>query len=236
MNNENFYMIKNNWNRYLLEEAKETKLFTEEIILSLVKEGMTKYRASHPDLDKFLTDLTSRNIKWGITGGGVRDFIFGYEPNDIDVLIDAPDELLDQVINDGGYKLGKINAFGGRKMDFDGMLTDVWTVSSTWGIKHGYKKNKGLESYPKVTTFSADAVVVSPDFNEIHADKLIKTLETGKVKIVFDKTPIPLKTAIKAYRLFHKYGLKPGKSVSKFIKKISKQLSDDPSGNFQITQ
>lgn len=218
MHNQQKYIFES-WRNYLLIEGEENKLFTEEIILLLVKQGMKLYRETHPELNQFLNDMNASNIRWGIVGGSIRDFIFGYKPKDIDILVDASDEILDNMLQEKGYDIHSRNIFDGREMVFDGQITDLWTLDSTWAIKAGYKKNKGFRTWPKVATFSADAAIVAPDYDEIHAEHLVKTLQTGKVRVVFDKTPIPLMTAIKAFRLFQKYNLKPGKSAVKFIKK-----------------
>lgn len=234
METSNFEKINFFWKKFLLTEGEENKIFTEKIILLLVKEGMVVFRTDHPELDRFLNDMNSAGMRWGIVGGSIRDFIFGYKPKDIDILVDASDEDLDSLLKEKNYNIHSRNVFNGREMLFDGQITDLWTLDSTWGIKAGYKKNKGFKSWPKVATFSADAAIVAPDYDEIYAEHLAKTLQTGKVEVIFDKTPIPLLTAIKAFRLFQKYNLRPGKSAVKFIGKIAKKLKKYPDSKFEL--
>ena len=113
----------------------------------------------------------------------------------------------------------KRNCFGGRKILLDGNATDIWSLETTWGIREGYVKNEGLKSFVYSCAFDTDAAVVLPSQGIAYAKGMINSFKRKKIGMILDVNPIPLSTAIKAFRLQHKYGLEFDESVVNFIKR-----------------
>ena len=216
-----------NWRDFVEKTRGFSNSELSKIILVIFKKRLREYLQDKPVASNFLSILDKAGIKWGVTGGGVRDMIFNLPVNDLDIVVDCSDEELEKIIEDNDIEVGKINRFGGRKLRLDPHteLVDVWTVGNTWGIRKGYVKNRGLSSYPEATTYSTDAVVISPSSNEIYADHFIDSIRNEEINIVFGKTPIAVSTLEKMHRLVKKYNLKPGSDALKFIDLINQKRS-----------
>jgi hypothetical protein len=232
-------LLLENWRQFLDQTTGMSNAQISTLILEVFKERFKKYLQDKPLLSNFINVLDKEGIKWGVTGGGVRDLLLNLPLNDVDIVADCTDKELEKIIEDNNIEVGKINRFGGRKLRLDPHteLVDVWTVGTTWGVRKGYVKNTGLGAYPEATTYSTDAVIVSPSSDEIYADHLIDSIKSQKINIVFGKTPIAISTLEKMYRLVKKYGLQPGEDALKFANLIKqKQLSSSDKEDFEVLQ
>ena len=231
-------LLLESWRQFIDQTTGLSRPEVSSLILEVFKQRFKTYLQDKPLLSNFINILDREGVKWGVTGGGVRDLLLNLPLNDVDIVADCSDEKLENIIKDNNIEIGKINRFGGRKLRLDPHteLVDVWTISTTWGVRKGYVKNTGLGAYPEATTYSTDAVVVSPSSNEIYADHLIDSIRSQEINIVFDKTPIAVSTLEKMYRLVKKYNLQPGKDTLRFANMIKQRQASSSEEDFEMLE
>ena len=111
-------------------------------------------------------------------------------------------------------------------MDLDGNPTDVWTLEETWGIRERYIQNRGLRNYPDACAFNTDAGIVLPTQRKIYTTQMVQNLNEGIVRMVLGESPIPIDTALKAFKLRHKYNLVLGDYVLDFLNRVKAEYAE----------
>jgi hypothetical protein len=191
--------------------------FTEDVAIPLIIKGFEKYLETHPDLNHFIRSARQRfgSKAVGITGGALRDFIFGYQPNDIDLCLHVESGYLDEFLD--SWRKVKQNAFGGHKIALDGQAVDVWAFENTWAIREGYKDFDDLLMFPECCAFTTDAGIVRPFMLDGNVRMMLESLATRQIDTIFAINPLPIGTAQKLWRLVHRYGLEPTEECLRFV-------------------
>ncbi len=191
--------------------------FTERVAIPLIIKGFKKCLENHPELKQFLAvvEETFGPEVIGITGGALRDFIFGYQPNDIDICLHVPSKDLERFRR--FWHLVKKNAFGGYKLQLDGQAVDVWAFENTWAIREGHRDFDDLLDFPECCAFTTDAGIVRPFMRDGNLAYMLKSLATRQIDTIFAINPLPIGTAQKLWRLVHRYGLEPTDEALRFV-------------------
>jgi hypothetical protein len=107
-----------------------------------------------------LIDMLEPVGEVGIFGGMPRDFarVGGSVAfaSDVDVVVDAPTDALDEVLHPTGAKR---NRFGGYRLRHGRFDFDIWALERTWAARTGHVAVSSLKDLVKTTFFDCDAVV-----------------------------------------------------------------------------
>src|ERR1700748_3061631 len=132
--------------------------FQEPIIHSKVLSKWEELKSKSADINYFLSSLDKRpDIKVGVFGGAVRDWWLGFEPNDIDIVIENDnDQIIENLLQNFGARK---NIFGGNVLNINGTKFDFWALEDTYALK--------FEEFPtswdglvKSVPFDTDSIVV----------------------------------------------------------------------------
>lgn len=98
-----------------------------------------------------------------IVGGYFRDFLSNKKSRDIDVIVDIPQNLLLELINQSGNKY-EVNRHGGIKISFESIHLDIWSIQDNWAFKHDLVKlneEDKLNSIAKGCFYNYDSLVIN---------------------------------------------------------------------------
>lgn len=123
-----------------------------------------------------------------IVGGYFRDFLFGKESRDVDVIVDIPQILLLELVHQSGNHFD-VNRHGGIKIGFDSIYLDIWSIQDNWAFKNNLVKlneEDKLNSIAKGCFYNYDALVINVlDFsynlryyNEFRSSNQLDILQT----------------------------------------------------------
>ncbi|MDK1386575.1 hypothetical protein QN224_14285 [Sinorhizobium sp. 8-89] len=94
-----------------------------------------------------------------IVGGMVRDFArvgkTGFL-SDVDLVVDAPPS---EVADLARTIDAKANSFGGFSLAEPGWNVDFWALETTWAVREGHVRARGLPDFPRSTFFNYDAIL-----------------------------------------------------------------------------
>lgn len=159
-----------------------------------------------PKIDEFFERISNLNCDWGIVGGFIRDALFDFDANDVDVIVDCPPEKLEETYA-GLYKARKKNVFGGWAFNIQGVQFDLWTVKESWPFVDGLVRYDGIGSFVECVQLNVDAILVCPDTSRIYERGFRDCLQTGKLSFHFTDHPYPRWLAKKALRKAERYNL-----------------------------
>lgn len=194
-------------------------MITEELIFKFF---MERFEDERPPIFKEIEHIWKD--QWCLVGGTVRDLFFGYEPNDYDIIVKGendPQEALKNYIDYNNLN-GSINNFGGLQLKSNerGLAVDIWKLCNTWGIREGYVENRGFKSYCECCAYTTDAGYIQPNKEKYSLNYMVESINNNEVGLLFDVSPIPLRTVVKAYRLKQKYNLSFSSDVKSFISRV----------------
>jgi hypothetical protein len=145
-------------------------------------------------------------------GGAIRDLALTrphHFRSDLDLVVNTDDEsALDHLLNSFGARR---NRHGGFRLRIEKWRFDVWSLSSTWAIRHGYvEAAKGFEVLPATTFFTWDAVAYGVDTGILYGrsdltdtDDYLTELLGGVLEVNLEPNPNPVGNVIRALRFVH---------------------------------
>ncbi len=98
-----------------------------------------------------------------IVGGYFRDFLSNKISRDIDVIVDIPQNLLLELVNQSGNSF-EVNRHGGIKISFEFIHLDIWSIQDNWAFKHDLVKlneEDKLNSIAKGCFYNYDSLVIN---------------------------------------------------------------------------
>jgi hypothetical protein len=147
-------------------------------------------------------------------GGAIRDLALTrphHFRSDLDLVVNTEDEkALEQLLSSLDARR---NRHGGFRLRIEKWRFDVWSLSSTWAIKHGYvDAAKGFEVLPATTFFTWDAVAYGVDTGILYGrsdftdtDDYLTELFSGVLEVNLEPNPNPLGNVIRALRFVHEH-------------------------------
>lgn len=118
---------------------------------------LNKIKASSPRLKNFFGILNRvEDDKLAVFGGAARDWWLGYNPKDIDIVIDSSPEVLSILSSNFEHTKSK---FEGYQFDIDGTKIDLWQLKDSWYFKR-YVEAPSWETLVNTVPFDIDAIMV----------------------------------------------------------------------------
>lgn len=155
-----------------------------------------------------------------VVGGCVRDAWLGLEPNDVDLVVDAPPRVIQIAMNPK-----RRNGFGGFKCDVDGVEVDVWPLLETWAFRKGFVHPATLRNLPKTTFFDVEACAIELQRGTAIEDGgMVKALDARVLDVVLDANPFPTAQVARAAHFCRRYGLKPSERLKKFVRLRAQEI------------
>ena len=161
-----------------------------------------------------------------ILSGINRDFLLYKEKcdvRDIDFVVDSKIEISDSLLKK--YQ-GKINSFGGVKLNVRGISIDLWSLEKTWGIVE-QQKEPSIDSLLGSVFFNCTAIVY-----DVSNRCFIKTkdfdsfMEKKILDIVYENNPnIPL-CIVNTFLYCEKYNLKISNHLKEWLIEMDKNVED----------
>jgi len=153
-----------------------------------------------------------------IVGGLVRDLARGGIRNfksDIDLIIDAPIDIIDGL---GQALGGKKNRFGGFSIYQRNFKIDFWAFENTWAHRRGHIRAFNERDLLNSTFFDIDAVLYDVGEREIHSrEDYIDLLYSKTLDINLRANPSIEGNALRAVRRLLGWGLRPKSQLSLFL-------------------
>jgi len=148
-----------------------------------------------------------------VFGGALRDFYLNgpaHSPRDVDLVIDTSDlAALEKYL----LPFAPIrNKFGGYRLLVGQWPVDLWPVSSTWAFRMGHVENAGLQSLPKTTFLTSDAIVYVLGEEKVYCtDQYLIHLNQRLLDVNLEQNPNPLGCVVRAMRasVLDRFALQP---------------------------
>ncbi len=156
-----------------------------------------------------------------IVGGAIRSIYKDREPRDIDIIVkDSVENVLSALSNN--VSISK-NYFGGYKINFTGIIVDIWDFESHWAFKSGLlspeEKNLAESCF-----FDFDALVYSPANNYLNIDHFRHSIESNTIDFIkndetyIKSNPGNLTNVLRAIIAASDFNLKFSSAVTSYIK------------------
>lgn len=163
-------------------------------------------------IDQILTKLSDCGTTV-VLGGAVRDWFFGKQPRDVDIVVDCPVDKLEFLLR---FKAKK-NKFGGFKLSAGKTEFDIWSLDSTWAFGNDPKLERKLEIVPETVFLNLDAITYCLKTGAILDKGFTQAMESRTLDIVYEPNPYPYLCVSKALIALSKYDLKPSERLKEFI-------------------
>lgn len=142
-------------------------MIAPEQIKSQFRNKFEHFLRENTEFKLFMLDVFVEGTAF-IVGGYFRDFLFGKESRDLDIIVDLPNSLLLNKIIDSGIHFD-INRHLGIKLLLDNFEVDIWSLENNWAFKTKLVKlnpEDKLSSIAKGCFYNFDALVISlPSYN-----------------------------------------------------------------------
>lgn len=170
-----------------------------------------------------------RNV--ALYGGAVRDFLFGLEPKDLDLVYynnsSRPNEeiikevlrfALKDFVPNSNIKLSR-NKYGSLVLDLHGLLIDLWEVKDCWIFQQDKfeNKEKSFQNILDLSPLSSDMVMFLFDGTMIVDDNFKDTLNYGVLIKNNDLVSDNEYNAKRAAKICYKYDFKPDHQLKSYI-------------------
>lgn len=161
-----------------------------------------------------------------VIGGFVRDIANDMEPRDVDIMIDASNRELENLITTK-FSEYKKNKFGGYKIHCKDFDFDCWTTESNWAFKNNLiGKSKSHHSISHIASggyFNFDSIAINAQTLRLHAKYYNECISDNKLDFVrknfhyLNDNPVPIDNVRRAIYLCKKYHLEPSDDLRKYI-------------------
>ena len=163
------------------------------------------------EADRFLNDLLKISDVY-LFGGAVRDYLNDNFQNirDFDFVINSKDGSLiniEDYLYDSNTIIYKKNRFGGYKINFNGIIIDIWNLKDTWLFKAGYMK-PSINNLINSVYLNIDSLVYLLNNDEYinNCDKNYKDIFHNKIiDIVYKENPYEELNLLRALVLKKRY-------------------------------
>lgn len=177
-----------------------------------VQSKWNELKTVSPDIRYFLSAIDKRpGIKVGVFGGAVRDWYLGKTPKDIDIVVEAPDQMLEDLLGSFGAQK---NGFHGNVITINGVMFDLWALKDTYAFRSG-QFSASWSNLAISVPFNTDSVIVMLDgtvvthsFWDAMNDRKIRFLN----RTVRDKKKIAARAVMQA----EKYDFEISSELKKF--------------------
>ncbi|MFJ1410180.1 MULTISPECIES: hypothetical protein [Capnocytophaga] len=98
-----------------------------------------------------------------VIGGFFRDFLYGKNSRDIDIIVDIKRTQLIEIISSFCFP-HKVNRYGGIKIKLSDLELDIWSIEDNWAFKNNLVKlneNDKLNSIAKGCFYNYDSLVIN---------------------------------------------------------------------------
>ncbi|TGE37194.1 hypothetical protein E4K67_15075 [Desulfosporosinus fructosivorans] len=124
-------------------------------------------------------------------GGAVREFFnsdFEVIPRDFDIVVNSTNKDFERFFRGIPYKK---NRFDGYKLNVDGLIFDIWGLSSTWAFKEKKVSDVRKENLPKTVFLNYDSVVYNLRTGDLYDEGYINAKKDKILDIVLEENPFP---------------------------------------------
>jgi hypothetical protein len=182
----------------------------------LVDAHMTNLRHADPALDRLLHSLQVLGSV-AVAGGACVAWWHGTEPRDIDLVVDAPADAINALIEKHGAPGFRRTAFGGWKLTAAGVAVDLWPLAETWSIKREHRE-PSLRALIDLVTFDWSGIAVVLDGGDIVEAGWFAAMETKRLDLRYDAWPYAFMLAGKALSLYRTLGAQPTPKLRAWIR------------------
>lgn len=154
-----------------------------EVLIRKINTVIQKYRNDSATFSNFWKSLVDSGDFY-IIGGAIRSIFTHSTPRDIDIIVKSDMQKIFARLNEG-VEINR-NYYGGYKIDFDGIIVDLWDFKSHWAFKNGIlpaDENNLAES----CFFDFDSLVYSPTTGFLDIDRYLHSIRSHMI----DFTTIP---------------------------------------------
>lgn len=124
-------------------------------------------------------------------GGSVREFFnsnFEVIPRDFDIVVNSNHKNFERCFRGIPFKK---NRFDGYKINVDGLIFDIWDLSSTWAFKEKKISDVRKENLPKTVFLNYDSIVYNLRTGDLYDEGYFKAKKDKLLDIVLEENPFP---------------------------------------------
>jgi hypothetical protein len=153
-----------------------------------------------------------------VIGGALRDWLFGHEPRDLDLVVDVRHSVLAEVLDPLAERRTR---YGGYHLRVGGCRVDVWSLDATWAFRSSAtKREPNFANLPATAFFNLDAVAWRISDGQVFECGFVEGVEQRVLSIVFEQNPFPALCAVRALLLAKKYGLSLDSGVVEYFDRL----------------
>lgn len=198
----------------IIESKNANAWLNKPSVSYIVCENMKKIRECSPYIRNFfniLDQLPKQNV--AVFGGAIRDWYCWGNPKDIDIVLDAPQEIIDELVWCFPHQK---SPFGGCKFNLDGIEFDAWLLQDSWYIKTICLEPTWMNLL-RGAPFYTDAILVKMD-GTVEEIRFFDYWLKGEIELLNMNNKDDALIINRAYRFKKKYGWKFGPLLKEFIK------------------
>lgn len=189
-------------------------------LIKKINESINNYAEANESFRDFWHILLSQG-NFYIVGGAIRSIYKNRKPRDIDIIVKDDVKKILSALSD------KIdisnNYFGGYKIDFTGIVVDIWDFESHWAFKAGLL-NPDEKNLAESCLFDFDALVYSPVNEYLNIDLFRHSIESNTIDFIkndetyIKSNPGNLTNVLRALIAAKDFNLKFSTAVTSYIK------------------
>lgn len=193
---------------------------------------ISKLKDASNEFNSFLNSLLNSNIDVFIIGGFIRSLIEKKSPRDIDLIINASQEYLQNEVNLTFKKVSR-NKFDGFKIKAGSVYLDVWSLEKNLGTKNikNIKRRNIIKEIAESTFLNYDSLVINLKNNKLHLSNYENCLTTGIIDLTKNLTfynhysnSIKKSCLIRTLYISEKYNFGISQELLKFIYNVMHEL------------
>lgn len=187
-------------------------------------------------VEAFINELNENHITYLFSGILRNYFLNIYEkPRDLDIIISKKKTFSNLISILDKYGKYKLNAFGGFKININGLSVDIWHIEDTWAIKNNFVKtdNESIEeSVLKSTFFNFSSILYNFKEEKFIYNQIFEDFYKSKtIEIVLENNLSELLCLINIIYYAEKYELNLSNKTKQYFingfKNHSKKNFDD---------
>lgn len=168
-----------------------------------------------------------------IFSGVIRNYFLGIsEVRDLDIVL-STDVNIEKYFS--SFQVHR-NSFGGYKIKVGDIFLDIWTLDSSWALKH--QKNLNFETakhVPSTAFFNFSSIMFNLNENSFYYTKhFLRFLQNKEIDVVYKPNFNYELCVLNSFYYSHKFNLKISDKLQKYIVYLNKKIKPENYEKVQI--
>lgn len=189
-------------------------------LINRINDAISKYTEINTDFCDFWRLLVEQGDFY-IVGGAIRSIYKNRKPRDIDIIVKNNLEQILLTLK-SSITTSK-NSLGGYKIDFGGIIVDIWDFENHWAFKTGIL-NPDEKNLAESCFYNFDALIYSPSNDYLDIDLFKNSIESNTIDFIknddryISSNPGKLTNVLRAIVAAKDFNLKFSSAVTSYIR------------------